>query len=130
MGLTRRLNESNKEFEIWRDEILELEEVERHKLDRQIVREEHWLRYGVTARRKRNVRRLNNLQNLRQQRLDQRTDTGSVKMAVTEARSSGKLVFEAENVSKAFDGKNIITEFSTRILRGDRVGFIGPNGAG
>jgi ATP-binding cassette subfamily F protein uup len=130
LGQTRRLNKGYRDFEIWRDKILELEEVERHKLDRQIVREEHWLRYGVTARRKRNIRRLDNLQNLRQQRRNRRTDTGSLKMAVIEARSSGKLVFEAENISKAFDGKNIIKEFSTRILRGDRIGFIGPNGAG
>ena len=130
LGQTRRLNQSYKEFEVWRDEILELEETERHKLDRKIVREEHWLRYGVTARRKRNVRRLNDLQNLRQQRRDQRTDTGSVKMAVTEAKSSGKLVFEAESISKAFDKKNIVKDFSIRILRGERIGFIGPNGAG
>ena len=130
LGQTRRLNQSYKEFEIWRDEILELEETERHKLDRKIVREEHWLRYGVTARRKRNVRRLNDLQNLRQQRRDQRTDTGSVRMAVTEAKSSGKLVFEAENISKTFDEKNIVKDFSIRILRGERIGFIGPNGAG
>jgi ATP-binding cassette subfamily F protein uup len=130
LGQTRRLNQSYKEFEIWRDVILELEETERHKLDRKIVREEHWLRYGVTARRKRNVRRLNDLQNLRQQRRDQRTDTGSVKMAVTEAKSSGKLVFEAENISKTFDEKNIVKDFSIRILRGERIGFIGPNGAG
>ena len=130
LGQTRRLNQSYKEFEVWRDEILELEETELHKLDRKIVREEHWLRYGVTARRKRNVRRLNDLQNLRQQRRDQRTDTGSVKMAVTEAKSSGKLVFEAENISKAFDKKNIVKDFSIRILRGERIGFIGPNGAG
>ena len=130
LGQTRRLNQSYKEFEIWRDEILELEEVERHKLDRKIVREEHWLRYGVTARRKRNVRRLNDLKNLRQQRRDRRTDTGSVKMEVTEARNSGKLVFEAENISKVFAGKDIVKNFSTRILRGDRIGFIGPNGAG
>ena len=130
LGQTRRLNQSYKEFEVWRDEILELEETELHKLDRKIVREEHWLRYGVTARRKRNVRRLNDLQNLRQQRRDQRTDTGSVKMAVTEAKSSGKLVFEAESISKAFDKKNIVKDFSIRILRGERIGFIGPNGAG
>lgn len=130
LGETRRLNQSYKDFEIWRDEVLELEETERHKLDRKIVREEHWLRYGVTARRKRNIRRLNELQNLRQQRRDRRTDTASVKMTITEARSSGKLVFEAENISKVFDGRSIVKDFSTRILRGDRVGFIGPNGAG
>ena len=130
LGQTRRLNQSYKEFEIWRDEILELEENNRHKLDRKIVKEEHWLRYGVTARRKRNVRRLNDLRNLRRRRRDRRTDTGSVKMAVTEARSSGKLVFEAENISKIFNDRDIVRNFSARILRGDRIGFVGPNGVG
>jgi ATP-binding cassette subfamily F protein uup len=130
LGQTRRLDQSFKDFEIWRDEILEQEETDRHKLDRKIVREEHWLRYGVAARRKRNVRRLSDLQNLRQQRRDRQTDVGSVKMVATEARSSGKLVFEAENISKTFSGRDIIKNFSTRILRGDRIGFVGPNGVG
>jgi ATP-binding cassette subfamily F protein uup len=130
LGQTRQLDQSFKDFEVWRDEILEQEESDRHKLDRKIVREEHWLRYGVTARRKRNVRRLSDLQNLRQQRRDRQSDVGSVKMVATEARSSGKLVFEAENISKNFSGRDIIRNFSTRILRGDRIGFVGPNGAG
>ena len=130
LGQTRQLDQSFKDFEVWRDEILEQEESDRHKLDRKIVREEHWLRYGVTARRKRNVRRLGDLQNLRQQRRDRQSDVGSVKMVATEARSSGKLVFEAENISKNFSGRDIIRNFSTRILRGDRIGFVGPNGAG
>ncbi len=130
LGQTRQLDQSFKDFEVWRDEILEQEESDRHKLDRKIVREEHWLRYGVTARRKRNVRRLSDLQNLRQQRRDRQTDVGSVKMVATEARSSGKLVFEAENISKNFSGRDIIRNFSTRILRGDRIGFVGPNGVG
>ena len=130
LGQTRQLDQSFKDFEVWRDEILEQEESDRHKLDRKIVREEHWLRYGVTARRKRNVRRLGDLQNLRQQRRDRQSDVGSVKMVATEARSSGKLVFEAENISKNFSGRDIIRNFSTRILRGDRIGFVGPNGVG
>ena len=130
LGQTRQLDQSFKDFEVWRDEILEQEESDRHKLDRKIVREEHWLRYGVTARRKRNVRRLSDLQNLRQQRRDRQSDVGSVKMVATEARSSGKLVFEAENISKNFSGRDIIRNFSTRILRGDRIGFVGPNGVG
>src|SRR5690606_14080123 len=67
-GVTRRLDKGFAAFEAWRDGVLAEEEDARHKLDRQIVREEHWLRYGVTARRKRNVRRLEGLQNLRRER--------------------------------------------------------------
>jgi ABC transport system ATP-binding/permease protein len=130
LGQTRRLDQNFRDYESWRDEVLEQEELDRHKLDRKIVREEHWLRYGVTARRKRNVRRLNDLHGLRQQRRDQRIDGGSVKMVATEAKSSGKLVLEAEEISKAYDGRDIVKDFSTRVLRGDRVGFVGQNGAG
>jgi ABC transport system ATP-binding/permease protein len=130
LGQTRRLDQNFRDYESWRDEVLEQEELDRHKLDRKIVREEHWLRYGVTARRKRNVRRLNDLHGLRQQRRDQRIDGGSVKMVATEAKSSGKLVFEAEEISKAYDGRDIVKNFSIRVLRGDRVGFVGQNGAG
>ena len=130
LGQTSRLDQNFKDYEAWRDEVLEQEELDRHKLDRKIVREEHWLRYGVTARRKRNVRRLDDLHGLRQQRRDQRIDGGSVKMVATQAKSSGKLVFEAEDISKTYDGRDIVKNFSTRVLRGDRVGFVGQNGAG
>ena len=130
LGQTRRLDQGFRSFEAWRDEVLEQEELDRHKLDRKIVREEHWLRYGVTARRKRNVRRLKDLHSLRQLRREQRVEYGTVKMAATEAKSSGKLVFEAEGISKSYDERPIVKNFSTRVLRGDRVGFVGPNGAG
>ncbi|UYN99075.1 MAG: ATP-binding cassette domain-containing protein [Devosia sp.] len=129
-GLTRRIEKGFSAFESWRDEVLEQEERDRHKLDRQIVREEHWLRYGVTARRKRNVGRLERLSNLRQERRDQRRVTGNVAMAVSEGRVSGALVAEAETISKRYGDRPIVTDFSTRILRGDRVGIVGPNGAG
>ena len=129
-GLTRRIEKGFGAFEGWRDEVLEQEEKDRHKLDRQIVREEHWLRYGVTARRKRNVGRLERLANLRQDRRDQRRATGNVAMQVTEGRTSGALVVEAENISKTFGTKTVVRDFSTRVLRGDRVGLVGPNGAG
>ncbi|NMA96649.1 MAG: ABC-F family ATP-binding cassette domain-containing protein [Phyllobacteriaceae bacterium] len=129
-GVTRRIEKGFSAFEGWRDEVLEQEEKDRHKLDRQIVREEHWLRYGVTARRKRNVGRLERLANLRQDRRDQRRVQGNVTMAVTEGRTSGALVAEAENISKAFGERHVVREFSTRVLRGDRVGIVGPNGAG
>lgn len=129
-GLTRRIEKGFSAFEEWRDEVLEQEEKDRHKLDRQIVREEHWLRYGVTARRKRNVGRLERLAGLRQDRREQRRVTGTVTMAVSEGRTSGALVAEAENISKSFGSRTVVRDFSTRVLRGDRVGIVGPNGAG
>ncbi len=129
-GCTERLDKGFAHFEAWRDETLEQEETARHKLGRKIVREEHWLRYGVTARRKRNVRRLQSLHDMRRQRRDLRGPTGNVKLTVSEAEQSGKRVIEAKEISKSFDGRTIVSGFSTRIHRGDRVGIVGPNGAG
>jgi ATP-binding cassette subfamily F protein uup len=129
-GVTRRLDKGFGAFEAWRDEVLEQEERDRHKLDRQIVREEHWIRYGVTARRKRNVGRLERLAGLRQDRREQRRVTGGVNIQVSEGRVSGAMVVEAESISKAYAGRPIVAGFSTRVLRGDRIGIVGPNGAG
>ncbi|MEP2221299.1 MAG: ATP-binding cassette domain-containing protein, partial [Nitratireductor sp.] len=112
------------------DKVLEEEERDLQKLDRKIVREEHWLRYGVSARRTRNMRRLGALHDLRQQRRDTRGAIGQVSMEASATRESGKLVIEAFNVSKAYDGRTLVDDFSTRIARGDRVGFVGPNGVG
>jgi len=110
--------------------VLEEEEAERHKLDRKIANEEHWLRYGVTARRKRNVRRLGNLHALREEARTYRRAQGNVTLTVTEAESAGKLMIEAKNIAKAYDGRPIVADFSIRIARGERVGVVGPNGAG
>ena len=129
-GVTRRLEKGFGDFEAWRDTVLEEEERERHKLDRQIVREEHWVRYGVTARRKRNVRRMADLAALRQKRNDARGPQGGVKLEAADADLSGTLVIEAEKISLSFGDKPIVKDFSTRILRGDRVGLVGANGAG
>ncbi len=133
-GTTKRLGKGFGDFEAWRDQLLEEEERDAHKMQRKVAREEHWLRYGVTARRKRNVRRLSDLHQLREDAAKARTDfnrgTAKVDLTAQEGRLSGKLVFEAENISKTFDGRPIVKNFSTRVLRGDRVGIIGPNGAG
>jgi ATP-binding cassette subfamily F protein uup len=129
-GQARRLDKGFAHFEEWRDEVLEQEEIERHKLDRKIVAEEHWVRYGVTARRKRNVRRMANLADLRSQVREQRHVQGNVKLEAAEANVSGKLVMEAEKISKSYGDKAIVKDFSIRILRGDRLGIAGPNGAG
>ncbi|MBL8571008.1 MAG: ATP-binding cassette domain-containing protein [Phreatobacter sp.] len=129
-GTTRRLDKGFGHFEAWRDEVLEQEEKEQHKLDRQIVREEHWLRYGVSARRKRNVRRLGNLHALRKDFREHRRAVGNVSLTVSDAELSGKRIVEALGISKAYDDRPVVADLSIRILRGDRLGIVGPNGAG
>ena len=129
-GVTRRLEQGFASFEAWRDQKLEEEETERHKLDRKIVAEEHWMRYGVTARRKRNMRRVGELSALRNERREARGAQGVATMVAQEAKASGALVIEAEMVSKAYDETPIVKDFSLRLMRGDRLGIIGPNGAG
>ncbi len=129
-GRTRRIERGFASFEAWRDEVLAEEEREQHKLDRKIVDEEHWLRYGVTARRKRNVRRLADLHALRQTRRDYRAAAGNAALAAAQADKSGALVIEAERISKAYGDRVIVRDFSIRIRRGDRIGFVGPNGSG
>ena len=129
-GRTRRLDKGFAHFEAWRDQVLEEEEREQHKLGRQIVREEHWLRYGVTARRKRNMRRLGELQEMRQRHRSHRGAEGSATMVASDAAESGKLVIEAKAIGKRFGDLCVVRDFSTRIQRGDRVGLVGPNGAG
>src|SRR5882724_1774807 len=131
-GKTRRLEQGFAEFEPWRDKVLEEEEIDRHKLDRKIVMEEHWVRYGVTARRKRNQGRMRALQDLRTARQRARTNrpVGDVALAVQEAQQSGKLVIEAENVAKSCGDRPIVRGLTLRVERGDRIGIVGPNGAG
>ena len=130
-GTARRVERGFGEFEAWRDEILEQEERDAHKLTRQIAREEDWLRYGVTARRKRNVRRVGELQALREKRRTRSIPTGQVNMAASEGAVSGALVIAADGIGKKFgDAPAVVKDFSTRIMRGDRIGIIGPNGAG
>jgi len=129
-GRTRRLNDGFNSFEAWRDKILETEALERHKLDRKIARENHWLHRGVTARRKRNMGRLRALQDLREQRRSQDDPDGPITMTTASTQTPGKRLIEANDISKSFGDASIVRDFSTRILRGDRVGIIGPNGAG
>jgi ATP-binding cassette subfamily F protein uup len=129
-GITRTLDQGFSGFESWRDAVLEQEEVDRHKLGRKIAMEEDWLRYGVTARRKRNQKRLADLHALRTRRKEQRAAVGKVRLEAAGAELSGRLVIVAESVTKSFGDRTIVRDFSTRILRGDRVGLVGANGAG
>jgi ATP-binding cassette subfamily F protein uup len=129
-GKTQRLDRGFSGYEAWRDQLLEEEERDRQKLNRKIVAEEHWVRYGVTARRKRNVRRMALLGELRRERREARRQLGQVNFSVSEAGNAGTRVIEARNISKSYGDKAVVADFSTRILRGDRIGVIGSNGAG
>lgn len=130
-GTSRELGQGFGAFEEWRDTVYEQEQLERHKLNRKIARELEWMHDGgVTARRKRNMRRVAELANLRQQRSEARAVQGTVKMEVTSAGITGKLVVEAKEITKGYDGRTLIENFSTRIARGDRVALAGPNGSG
>jgi ATP-binding cassette subfamily F protein uup len=129
-GRTRRIDRGFAHFESWRDEVLEEEEREFHKLGRQIVREEHWMRYGVTARRKRNVRRVAELADLRALKRETKRSGDQLKMKSQDGDVSGKLVAVAEQVWKSYDDKLIVRDLTLRLLRGDRLGIVGRNGAG
>ncbi len=129
-GRTRRIDQGFGAFEDWRDQVLEEEELERHKLDRKIAREEDWVRYGVSGRRKRNVRRMAELGDLRREKREATRVVGLATMTVSEGKTSGKLVIEAEGVSKSYGDRPIVRDLSTRVQRGDRLGIVGPNGAG
>ncbi len=131
---TRAMEHGFERFEAWRDETIEQEERDRHKLDRKIVRENHWLVHGVTGRRKRNQKRLANLHELRAERQNlaesSRRATETVNMAAAQAEASGKLVIEARRISKAWAEVPIVRDFSMKVQRQDRIGIVGPNGAG
>ena len=129
-GMARRLDRGFAHFEGWRDEVLEQEATAQHKLGRKLVMEEDWLRYGVTARRKRNVKRLGDLHTLRAKVRQRSTPAGGARLVAGDADISGRLVAVAEHVSLSFGDRPIVKNLSTRVLRGDRLGIIGPNGAG
>ncbi len=109
---------------------LNAEALELARLDKKLEKEESWLRQGVKARRTRNEGRVRDLIKLREQRAAYRAEGGTVRMAVDSADATGKLVFEARHVSKSFGGAPIVRDYSQRIMRGDRIGLIGPNGSG
>ena len=129
-GIVRRLGAGFGEFEAWRDDFLEQEEVARHKVDRKIAREEDWVRYGVSGRRKRNQKRLGDLHKLRQDRREYRGATGNVNITIAEAENTAKIVIEAKNIAKSYGEREIVKNTTLRITRGDRIGIVGPNGAG
>ncbi len=129
-GQTYRLEKGFSGFEAWRDEMLEKEDVERHKLERRIAAEEDWVRYGVSGRRKRNQGRLERLRGMRTDRRDQIRQLGNVKMEAAEGSGSGTKVIDAKGVAFAYGDREIVRDVSLRIHRGDRIALVGPNGVG
>lgn len=129
-GQSRRMNKGFAHFEDWRDNFLEQEELDSHKLSRKIVREEHWITHGVSGRRKRNMRRVKELAGLRQTKASERKVAGGVNITMTEGETSGKLVAKLFGISKSYGERKIVDDLSTIISRGARVGIVGPNGSG
>jgi ATP-binding cassette subfamily F protein uup len=109
---------------------LDAEERDLDRLDKKLAQEEAWLRQGVKARRTRNEGRVKALLALRAERAARRAQVGQVRMSIESGTQTGKMVFEAKDVSKSYGGVPVIRDYSQRILRGDRVGLIGPNGSG
>jgi ATP-binding cassette subfamily F protein uup len=109
---------------------LEVEAKHAALFDKKLAQEEVWIRKGVQARRTRNEGRVRALEQLRRERSERRDRLGQIEVRVQEAGPSGKLVFEAEGVTMRFAQRTVIRDFSARIMRGDRIGIIGPNGCG
>ncbi len=109
---------------------LESERLEQARFDKLLAQEEVWIRKGVEARRTRNEGRVRRLERLRVERAERRERVGDVSLALAEGQRSGKMVAELEHVGKRFGEKIVVDDYSTTILRGDRIGIIGPNGAG
>ncbi len=113
-----------------KEEWLANEAIEQEKFDKHLAQEEAWLRQGVKARRTRNEGRVRALEAMREERAARRAVLGVARLQVEIADPSGRLVFEADHVTKSFGETNVIRDFSVRIIRGDRIGLIGPNGSG
>ncbi len=118
------------EYQIKKEELAAVEEVHAAKFDKFLAQEEVWIRQGIKARRTRNEGRVRRLEALRLDRAARRERQGSVKLNLDSGERSGKLVAELENVVKAYGDRTLINGFSTRILRGDKIGLLGPNGIG
>jgi len=129
-GQIRRYDGPFDGFDTWQEEQFALEAERLKKLDKKIAEETRWSVEGISARRTRNQGRMRALYALREERRNVIRPTGSVDMAVKAGDASGKVVIEANDVSKAYDDKALFSGVNLRVLRGDRLGLIGPNGAG
>ena len=129
-GAVRRQEKGFAAFEVWRDEVWEQEDAERHKLDRKIKAEARWAVEGISGRRKRNMGRVRALQEMREGRAAQVRRQGTAALELEEGARTGKRVIEARGIAKRYGDRTILRPFDLRIERGDRIAFVGPNGAG
>jgi ABC transport system ATP-binding/permease protein len=129
-GKMHRLNAGYDGFEEWSDQVISDQEQERNRVETQLKAEKRYMLRGVTARRRRNQRRVRKLASLREERVALLRPDRKAALSADAAPASGRIMIDAEHISKSFDGATIVNDFSTRILRGDRVGIIGRNGAG
>lgn len=118
------------QYQIKKEELLAVEETHAAKFDKFLAQEEVWIRQGIKARRTRNEGRVRRLEALRLDRAARRERQGNVKLNLDAGERSGKLVAELNQVNKSYGDKTLIKNFSTRILRGDKIGLLGPNGIG
>ena len=118
------------EYLLAKEEALRVEELQNAEFDKKLAQEEVWIRQGIKARRTRNEGRVRALKALRKERSDRREVMGTAKMQVVEAASSGKIVFEMEDVNYSIAGKQLVSNFSSQVMRGDKIALIGPNGCG
>jgi len=113
-----------------KEESLRVEQEQNALFDKKLAQEEVWVRQGIKARRTRNEGRVRALEQLRDDRSARREVVGKAKMSIASTSKSGKLVFEIDNLSYAYETKAIVTNFTTRVIRGDRIALVGPNGCG
>jgi ABC transport system ATP-binding/permease protein len=113
-----------------KEELLTAETIQQQKFDKKLAEEEVWVRQGVKARRTRDEGRVKALMAMRAERAARRNQMGTVRLQMEQGDASGKVVFEAERLSKSFAETPVVRDFSTRVMRGDRIGLVGPNGAG
>lgn len=129
-GILRRNNKGFSSFEDWENQVIDQEIIEQKALNKKIAEETEWLHKGVTARRKRNMGRLRRLQQLRAERREQIKMIGSVNMEAETADIRSKLVLEAKHIYKSFNEREIVKDFSLRVVKGNKMGIVGPNGSG
>ncbi|KJV26238.1 ABC transporter ATP-binding protein [Aquitalea magnusonii] len=129
-GILRSYPGSFTAYQVRKTEEIAIEEEQNRIFDKFHAQEEVWIRKGIEARRTRNEGRVRRLEAIRRERSARRERVGQVNFQLDAGERSGKLVAELEHVSKGFEGRTLIKDFTTRILRGDKIGLIGPNGAG
>ncbi|MFN3199104.1 MAG: ABC-F family ATP-binding cassette domain-containing protein [Bradymonadia bacterium] len=129
-GVLRRRDVGFKRFEQWSEEVLEQERADRAKFNKRIAEEIQWSREGISARRTRNQGRLRRLKAMRAERAAQRKEVGRARLGAMTGEISGKIVFEAQGLSKGYGGRTLFSGVDLSIMRGDKIGIIGPNGAG